>query len=123
MRGLKHGITAKLNAKVESHPTRVRGLKLIERDVLDGCVFVAPHTGAWIETLYRPHTLCTYFVAPHTGAWIETLCVLLFNTHCTVAPHTGAWIETLAPPQYHLVQPVAPHTGAWIETWLKVSVL
>ena len=33
-------------------------------------------------------------VAPHAGAWIET--VLLFNhhRHQKVAPHAGAWIET-----------------------------
>ena len=33
-------------------------------------------------------------VAPHVGAWIETLRVL-FKSHVDkVAPHVGAWIET-----------------------------
>ena len=32
-----------------SHPTRVRGLKLIRRLKLPQ-LLVAPHTGAWIET-------------------------------------------------------------------------
>ena len=33
-------------------------------------------------------------VAPHTGAWIETVIVNLINLAFKVAPHTGAWIET-----------------------------
>ena len=34
-------------------------------------------------------------VAPHTGAWIETLIAIGAKTLNTVAPHTGAWIETV----------------------------
>ena len=34
------------------------------------------------------------FVAPHTGAWIETSNLLPSNAVLFVAPHTGAWIET-----------------------------
>ena len=34
-------------------------------------------------------------VAPHVGAWIETLKALLTKvTAPSVAPHVGAWIET-----------------------------
>ena len=33
-------------------------------------------------------------VAPHTGAWIETLLRYLVIRYVVVAPHTGAWIET-----------------------------
>ena len=36
--------------------------------------FVAPHTGAWIETCYWLAVLARLVVAPHTGAWIETNC-------------------------------------------------
>ena len=37
--------------KIESHPVRVRGLKLIEtiEDLPKDCV--APRAGAWVETL------------------------------------------------------------------------
>ena len=35
-----------------------------------------------------------YFVAPHTGAWIETTKMANIITITAVAPHTGAWIET-----------------------------
>ncbi len=33
-------------------------------------------------------------VAPHAGAWIETLCMPLDSPIRHVAPHAGAWIET-----------------------------
>ena len=36
-------------------------------------MFVAPHTGAWIETLHPIKNDLVLVVAPHTGAWIETL--------------------------------------------------
>ena len=102
-----------------SHPTRVRGLKHKEW----GCFIigqVAPHTGAWIETLLLITTLNIYPVAPHTGAWIETAIqrasIQRVESHPTrvrglkqsniikeviwivVAPHTGAWIETMPMP-------------------------
>ena len=56
---------------------------------------VAPHVGAWIETLQVAHIPISRQVAPHVGAWIETT-----NLGSTsgqgnkVAPHVGAWIET-----------------------------
>ena len=35
-------------------------------------------------------------VAPHAGAWIETICSDYGDPpHRDVAPHAGAWIETL----------------------------
>ena len=55
-----------------SHPTRVRGLKLIKKPPYLA-VWVAPHTGAWIETIVIKYWLTVFKVAPHTGAWIETL--------------------------------------------------
>ena len=33
---------------------------------------VAPHVGAWIETLFMYSIAVTPNVAPHVGAWIET---------------------------------------------------
>ena len=35
-------------------------------------LIVAPHTGAWIETMVLISLKLILFVAPHTGAWIET---------------------------------------------------
>ena len=59
--------------KVLSHPTRVRGLKPSIVNV-DGRNYstVAPHAGAWIETLPPYYALAYIMVAPHAGAWIET---------------------------------------------------
>ena len=55
-------------------------------------------------------------VAPHAGAWIETVELPLGCTKTSVAPHAGAWIET-RDMQYAIVDNiVAPHAGAWIET-------
>ena len=55
-----------------SLPTWERGLKpkygndkLLEENV-------APHMGAWIETLYKLAGTEDTNVAPHMGAWIET---------------------------------------------------
>jgi len=98
---------------------------------------VAPHTGAWIETIAAKNAEVGEQVAPHTGAWIETLTTAVKTANCQshptrvrglklrtgelpkaklVAPHTGAWIETRL--AYHSFgrTHVAPHTGAWIET-------
>ena len=33
-------------------------------------------------------------VAPHAGAWIETMVFSDFSHDSNVAPHAGAWIET-----------------------------
>ena len=55
-------------------------------------------------------------VAPHAGAWIETLSVLGASFLCLVAPHAGAWIETRFSRKLLTLFAVAPHAGAWIET-------
>ena len=45
-----------------------------------GDLCVAPHTGAWIETLFDDPVTPSSPVAPHTGAWIETLYWLMVVT-------------------------------------------
>ena len=55
-----------------SHPTRVRGLKHIHRDGFYHLIVVAPHAGAWIETVKTTLGTLKSVVAPHAGAWIET---------------------------------------------------
>ena len=78
----------------QSHPTWVRGLKLVVR--------------------HRPHQV---LVAPYVGAWIETrLRVCRTSWHGLVAPYVGAWIETLSHPSRSEESAVAPYVGAWIET-------
>ena len=55
-----------------SHPTRVRGLKHIAKPMRCIRNWVAPHAGAWIETIVERHNATRRNVAPHAGAWIET---------------------------------------------------
>ncbi len=56
----------------QSHPTRVRGLKLYEKGKSSTSGGVAPYTGAWIETTLTWQKMYGTIVAPYTGAWIET---------------------------------------------------
>ena len=55
-----------------SRPTRARGLKLFIDLTLVYLFLVAPHAGAWIETLRASLSVGSNRVAPHAGAWIET---------------------------------------------------
>ena len=50
---------------------RGRGLKLYI-DTPARFIGVAPHAGAWIETLIGRRSTRLPLVAPHAGAWIET---------------------------------------------------
>ena len=60
-------------------------------------VYVAPFTGAWIETKTGSLTASAkQVVAPFTGAWIETCLPFTRRQQNLVAPFTGAWIETCA---------------------------
>ena len=60
-----------------------------------GQAAVAPHAGAWIETIFgNSDEAVANLVAPHAGAWIETLATWCKLLWVEVAPHAGAWIET-----------------------------
>ncbi len=59
------------------------------------------------------------WVAPFTGAWIETYRSKEPNIAFDVAPFTGAWIETALSKHPAFVELVAPFTGAWIETFMS----
>ena len=95
VRGLKLRSTNKYFSDSTSHPTRVRGLKQLMGVFFMQPMQVAPHAGAWIETLRYLSQLCRSIpVAPHAGAWIETELNPLTLEDFLVAPHAGAWIET-----------------------------
>ena len=47
-------------------------MKLGEQPACPAGFFVAPFTGAWIETYSRYKSADWHRVAPFTGAWIET---------------------------------------------------
>src|ERR1700730_9761180 len=50
-----------------------------------------------LKPLGMPSSVTDAGVAPHAGAWIETLCLRRENIPVIVAPHAGAWIETRRP--------------------------
>ena len=81
---------------IESHPSRVRGLKQEAMERAEVGEPVAPFTGAWIETIIDEDVLEIVVVAPFTGAWIETPAWSTVCSPSRVAPFTGAWIETVA---------------------------
>ena len=62
----------KNSAWFKSHPTWVRGLKLMLLIILQSYPLVAPYVGAWIETRSYAHNYRITNVAPYVGAWIET---------------------------------------------------
>ena len=51
---------------------RARGLKPVNYTECGLTSDVAPHAGAWIETLFVRNAEGKTMVAPHAGAWIET---------------------------------------------------
>ena len=76
---------------------------------------VAPHAGAWIETLYRLRVQTVTQVAPHAGAWIETGTQLTLILQGSSPPTRGRGLKPNGP-DFRDVRGVAPHAGAWIET-------
>ena len=57
---------------MSSPPTRGRGLKPSKEEILARAHAVAPHAGAWVETLAAILASFLGYVAPHAGAWVET---------------------------------------------------
>ena len=55
---------------------QARGLKPFNRRGDGRPMGVAPHAGAWIETVPKIEKLMNFFVAPHAGAWIETRSII-----------------------------------------------
>ena len=77
-----------------SHPTWVRGLKLVA--ICSAIVAFLSHP-TWVRGLKRSFDKVGSFlpaVAPYVGAWIETLRVFSLSISWFVAPYVGAWIET-----------------------------
>ena len=71
-RGLKLNHRAESVTNTLSRPTWARGLKLSRCSGLWSFRGVAPHVGAWIETVPLDKFTRKAVVAPHVGAWIET---------------------------------------------------
>ena len=72
---MKHVEQAGHDPQISSLPMRERGLKHTTDDTDNILKTVAPHAGAWIETLRNKCAPEYDIVAPHAGAWIETFVV------------------------------------------------
>ena len=70
VRGLKLVVLIRLIDVGKSHPMWVRGLKLLLLLILPKVLTVAPHVGAWIETLTRYWTFV--FIKSHP-MWVRGL--------------------------------------------------
>ena len=101
---------------MQSHPTWVRGLKLMSFVCTRRLMMSHP---TWVRGLKRVRACAFLFlqvVAPYVGAWIETL--TLINTKNLFLSHP-TWVRGL---KHYLLyhhekeKPVAPYVGAWIET-------
>ena len=122
MRGLKHGELIFIREIKQSHPLRVRGLKLKRRPYL-------PRLNQWshplrvrglklrrrrmIRTWSLSHPLRVRGLKPVRGARPARV--------VPVASFTGAWIETKEATILATSEPVASFTGAWIETSVSVG--
>ena len=115
-RGLKRPVATGADLRLVSPLTEGRGLKRAPVGGEHVIEPVAPHRGAWIETI---NGLCPSgsVLSPLTEGrglkrgWSEVLPHLR-----RVAPHRGAWIETARSRRAIIGREVAPHRGAWIET-------
>ena len=119
VRGLKQRTLCIFIPFNRSHPMWVRGLK---HELAIACrlsLNVAPHVGAWIETLSEETGSKIAGVAPHVGAWIETKNLQITFQMCMSHP---MWVRGMKLVVCHLVAQalnVAPHVGAWIETGMS----
>ena len=78
-----------------SHPTWVRGLKLIFEEISINAHAVAPYVGAWIETRTARRLQRVLSVAPYVGAWIETVVGSLGKMGVNASHPT--WVRGLKP--------------------------
>ena len=75
-----------------SHPMWVRGLKLYEPLYIVSLTLVAPHVGAWIETLYHAHA--ANFASSHP-MWVRGLKPLITITRASRSKSHPMWVRGL----------------------------
>ena len=121
-----------------SLPSRKRGLKYLESDLIPCQIIVASLAEAWIEIELKHHPVLLHYVASLAEAWIEMLISLkslspipslpsrkrglkyaekiIITSDSTVASLAEAWIEIpSAARSLHTGQTVASLAEAWIE--------
>ena len=117
VRGLKQTrLMAQPKKSVPSHPTRVRGLKRTSSLPPILTQFVAPHAGAWIETI-RKNPYAVKIVSHPTR--VRGLKPRFPRRHVPANMSHPTRVRGLKPLRCGVnlfEQYVAPHAGAWIET-------
>ena len=94
-RGLKLAVSAvSLMLPLSSRPTWARGLKLCSGVRLRKYRFVAPHVGAWIETITVMVGGWLRSSRPTWARGLKQFSTTSANPFARVAPHVGARIET-----------------------------
>ena len=64
---------------IKSHPMRVRGLKLMKTTKIGGRAVSHPMRVRGLKLCYNQNDLPAGMVAPHAGAWIETVISVLLK--------------------------------------------
>ena len=70
----------------QSFPTRERGLKSPDPEVIGTVSIVVPHAGTWIEMYPLPDNSMIVVVVPHAGTWIEIFCFNIRSTRYSSFP-------------------------------------
>ena len=117
VRGLKLTTCRTTLPMLSSHPTRVSGLKRPCEDGTFVVLPVAPHAGAWIETIPCP-TTCTVTRASHPTRVRGLKLVVddLADAGLESHPTRVRGLKQVRLPAVRKGAAVAPHAGAWIET-------
>ena len=103
--------------RVGSLPTRERGLKRGYQSVdFGGPEQVAPHAGAWIETLTTLSSQCSRVSLPTRERGLKQAIETGQRTLDPSLPTRERGLKQALYKHPHQSNPVAPHAGAWIET-------
>ena len=115
-RGLKQQADQQRADAGQSRPIGARGLKhaAVER-ALGAARGVAPHRGAWVETLYLGRRGIGSRSRPIGARGLKRETTGSRLRSAAVAPHRGAWVETLQWGHYTPPRSSRPLRGAWVE--------
>ena len=116
VRGLKRTLLAMLLPTLMSHPMRVRGLKPCNNRFGRKASAVAPHAGAWIETISLKYILRFGESHPMRVRGLKQENYPLYQNQTKSHPMRVRGLKRSTLIAYFPIPLVAPHAGAWIET-------
>ena len=115
MRGLKCNEASPEYQRRMSHPTGVRGLKWLTRNLGESIVSSHPTGVRGLKCLPAVEKEDSRTVAPHWGAWIEIVINVGYSVFLPSHPTGVRGLKYRVRLLGHLIDNVAPHWGAWIE--------